>query len=175
MQSCLTTRLRACSGSPVRERGILTSKELHQSISMILRRRTFNPKRRLCPVEDLEIRQGDLLPRIRSVRYAGNPEHKRTPGDFGLTPRSAPRPGKTLCDEVEIYSRAEALILLRAGLERGMFSVQERDGWPQNVWAVTEGGEPVEAQLEGPGIYHGYPMAEADPFREKVLERWSRS
>lgn len=54
-----------------------------------------------------------------------------------------------------------------------MFSAQERNGWPQNVWAVTDKGEPLEAQLEGDGIYHGYPMAEADPFRDKILERWT--
>jgi hypothetical protein len=53
--------------------------------------------------------------------------------------------------------------------------MQERDGWPQNVWAVTERGEPLEAQLEGQGVYHGYPMAEADPFREKILDRWESS
>ena len=140
----------------------------------MLKRRSFNPKRRLCPTGALETRQRDLLSRIQSIRYTGNPEHKRNPGDFGLTPPSVPRPGKTLCDEVGIYSRAEALALLRAGFERGTFSAQERDGWPQNVWAVTGAGEPLEAQLEGQGAYHGYPMAEADPFCSKVLERWVR-
>ena len=80
-----------------------------------------------------------------------------------------------MCDQVEIYTRAEALNLLRVGLQRGTFSVQERDGWPQNVWAVTERGEPLEAQLEAQGVYHGYPMPEADPFREKVLDRWTLS
>ena len=55
-----------------------------------------------------------------------------------------------------------------------MFSPQQHNGWPQNVWAVTEKGEPLEAQRESDGIYHGYPMPEADPFREEVLERWAR-
>ena len=112
--------------------------------------------------------------KIRSFRYSGNPEHKSNPGDFGLNPASGPRPSKTLCDQVEIYSRAKAVNLLRAGLRSGTFSEQERDGWPQNVWAVTEKGEPLEAQLEGEGVYHGYPMPEADPFREKILSRWTR-
>jgi len=125
-------------------------------------------------MEAVEARRGDLLRQIQGLRYTGNPEHKRNPGDFGLTPPSVPRPGKTLCDEVGIYSRAEALAPLRAGFERGTFSAQERDGWPQNVWAITEAGEPLEAQLEGRGAYHGYPMAEADPFCSKVLERWER-
>ena len=141
---------------------------------MMPRRRTFNPKRRLCPAEELQARQESISARIGSLRYSGSPEHKRNPGDFGLAPPSGPRPGKTLCDQVGIYSRAEALALLQGGLQRGTFSAQERDGWPQNVWAVTARGEPLEAQLEGQGTYHGYPMPEADPFREKVLERWVR-
>lgn len=110
--------------------------------------------------------------RIDGLRYTDNPEHKKDTGDFGLTPPTGPRPGKTLCDQVAIHRRSEALALLKAGLHRGAFSIQERDGWPQNVWAVTPKGEPLEAQLEGHGAYHGYPMPEADPFREKVLERW---
>jgi hypothetical protein len=110
----------------------------------------------------------------RHARYGGNPEHKRNPGDFGLDPPSSPRPGKTLCDVVEIHNRATALALLRTGLRKGLFSVQERSGWPQNVWAVTGDGEPLEAQLEGEGVYHGYPMPQDDPFREDVLARWNQ-
>jgi hypothetical protein len=140
---------------------------------MTLKRRTFNPKRRICTKQEFQSLQDILSTLLENVRYRGNPEHKRNPGDFGLTPPSAPRPGKTLCDEVQIFSRTEALRLLQEGLRRGMFSPQERNGWPQNVWAVTQRGEPLEAQRESDGIYHGYPMPEADPFREKVLERWA--
>ena len=140
---------------------------------MTLTRRTFNPKRRICTTEEFLNRQDTLSTRVENVRYRGNPEHKRNPGDFGLNPPSAPRPGKTLCDQVEVFSYSEALRLLQAGFQKGMFSAQERNGWPQNVWAVTDKGEPLEAQLEGDGVYHGYPMHEADPFREKVLERWT--
>ena len=154
----------------------LRCKELHyESAPMMPRRRTFNPKRRLFPTEALQARQEALSAHMQRVRYSGNPEHKRNPGDYGLNPPGAPRPGKTLCDQVGIYTRTEALTLLLAGLQRGTFSVQERDGWPQNVWAVTEKGEPLEAQLEAQGVYHGYPMPEADPFREKVLQRWTCS
>ena len=140
---------------------------------MTLKRRTFNPKRRICTKLEFQNRLEILSALLENVRYGGNSEHKRNPGDFGLTPPSAPRPGKTLCDEVEISSRAEALRLLREGLRRGMFSPQERNCRPKNVWAVTRRGEPLEAQRESDGIYHGYPMPEADPFREKVLERWA--
>lgn len=142
---------------------------------MLLQKRTFNPKRQLCPEELISSRRALLLSKLNKLRYTGNPEHKRRPGDFGLIPPGGARPGKTLCDAVGIFSRAEALSLLRAGVERGAFSLQEREGWPQNVWAVTEEGDPLEAQLEGTGAYHGYPMPEADPFRDRVLERWKRT
>jgi hypothetical protein len=32
-------------------------------------------------------------------------------------------------------------------------------------------GERLEAQLEGNGVYHGYPLPENDPFRDVVLRR----
>ena len=142
-----------------------------------MRKRTaFNPKRRLCMEAELQIaeKQQWIEECAKRARYNGSPEHKRSPGDFGLDPPSSPRPGKTLCDVVQIHTRVVALALLRTGLRKGMFSVQERGGWPQNVWAVTDDGEPLEAQLEGEGVYHGYPMPQEDPFRENVLARWNR-
>jgi len=56
-----------------------------------------------------------------------------------------------------------------------MVSVQERGGWPQNVWSVLA-GEAFEAQLENRerGTYHGYPMAADDDFRQLVLTEWDR-
>ncbi len=147
--------------------------EVPSILAMTLNRRTFNPKRRICAAEEARTRWASLSTRIGNVRYRGNPEHKRSPGDFGLVPPRAPRRGKTLCDQVRIFSSSEALRLLQEGFQRGMFSAQERNGWPQNVWAVTDNGEPLEAQLEGDGLYHGYPMPQTDPFREKVLERWT--
>lgn len=110
-----------------------------------------------------------------SARYRGNPEHKRNPGDFGLKPPSQPRQGKSLCDNAGVLRRADAEQLLREGIRRGLVSVQFRGKWPQNVWAVTAGGVPLEAQLENAedGSYHGYPMPIEDPFREDVLSRWA--
>jgi hypothetical protein len=141
-----------------------------------MRRRTaFNPKRRLCTDAQLDQRRHTLEEFAKRARYTGNPEHKRNPGDFGLDPPSSPRPGKTLCDLVAIHTQAAALALLQAGLRKGLISAQERGGWPQNVWAVTADGEPLEAQLAGDGIYHGYPMPQDDPFREDVLARWNQS
>ena len=140
------------------------------------KRKSFNPKRRLCTDAQL-VGKGHLIKElVNQARYGGNPEHKRKPGDFGLDPPSSHRPGKTLCDVVQIHTRAAALALLRTGLMKGLFSVQERNGWPQNVWVVTSEGEPLEAQLEqeGEGTYHGYPMPQDDPFREVVLTRWNQ-
>lgn len=110
------------------------------------------------------------------VRYGGNPEHKRNPGDFNLNPPSNPRQAKTLCDEVEIFKRAEALALLKEGLRRGLVSVQERNGWPQNIWAVVN-GRSLQAMLENAeqGTYHGYPLQENEPLAEEILKRWENS
>ena len=141
----------------------------------MLGKRTFNPKRRICPPDRVGDVLSGLAEALRHLRYTGNPEHKRNPGDYGLQPPSSPRPGKTLCDTVGIFTRAEASKLLRLGLERGVFSEQVRDGWPQNVWALTDNREPLEAQLEGDGAYHAYPMPDSDPFREKVIKRWDQS
>jgi hypothetical protein len=134
-------------------------------------RRSFNPKRRIrsSPVER------ELLEALaRRVRYGGNPEHKVNPGDFGLEPPSSPRPDKTLCDGTGIFERSTALALLQEGIRRSLISVQERDGLPQNVWAVTPEGIPLEAQLENQATatYHGYPMPPGDPLGSEIVRRW---
>jgi hypothetical protein len=137
------------------------------------RRSGFNPKRRIRAAADPK----DITRLANSIHYSGNPEHKRNPGDFGLTPPSQPRADKTLCDVIKIFSRKEAEALLKTGVEKGLFSEQEQNGYPQNIWAVTVDGYPLEAQLENAlqGHYHGYPMPEADPFRDAVLAKWRQA
>jgi hypothetical protein len=107
------------------------------------------------------------------VRYGGNPEHKRNPGDFNLSPPSNPRQAKTLCDEVGIFKKTEALALLKEGLRQGLVSIQERNGWPQNIWAVVN-GRSLQAMLENAeqGTYHGYPLQQDEPLADEVLKRW---
>ncbi len=132
----------------------------------------FNPKRRLRVCDPAEqVRLGELAAK---VRYGGNPEHKRNPGDFGLTPPSDPRPGKSLCDGVGVYSRAEALTLLKKGLLRGLVSDRSVGEWPKNIWSVAPCGTPLEAQLENAdtGSYHGYPMPDSDPLAGEIARRW---
>jgi hypothetical protein len=137
---------------------------------MFAKRKSFNPKRRIAG----KISQAQLNELADKVRYGGNPEHKRTPGDFGLTPSFLPKPDKTLCDLAGIVRRAEAERLLREGVTRGFVSEWTGEGFPQNVWTVTIDGLPLEGQLEnsGNGTYHGYPMPEADPFRDVVIDKW---
>jgi hypothetical protein len=137
------------------------------------RRTSFNPKRRLAPLDPnaTDARRAQAA----TAKYGGNPEHKSKPSDFGLTPPSSPRAGKTLCDKSRNFSKADALQLLNDGFIRGMVSEQECEGWPQNIWAVVD-NEAYEAQLENrtQGIYHGYPMAADDDFRRLVLLEWKR-
>jgi hypothetical protein len=137
------------------------------------RRDGYNPKRRICPFDEvsLEARQNWAA----AASYGGNPEHKSKPSDFGLTPPTNPRAGKTLCDKLQDFKKAQALQLLNNGFVRGMVSCQMRGEWPQNVWAVLD-DEAYEAQLENAslGVYHGYPMPADDDFRRIVLLEWNR-
>jgi hypothetical protein len=137
---------------------------------MYSKRKSFNQKRRIASM----VSQTQLEALASRVRYGGNPEHKRNPGDFGLTPSFLPKPDKTLCDLAGIVHRAEAERLLREGIQRGLVSEWNGEGFPKNVWAVTRDGFPLEGQLENAdnGTYHGYPMPEADAFREQVIDRW---
>ena len=136
----------------------------------------FNPKRRLITPAQAEARAQELTALAARVGYGGNPEHKKNPGDFNLTPPSDPRQGKSLCDVAKIFERQIALELLRAGIRKGLVSDRGAE-WPKNVWSVTPEGIALEAQLENPdlGTYHGYPMPETDPMAGEVLRRWGRA
>jgi len=137
----------------------------------------FNPKRKLLTPAQAHARADELEQLAERVGYGGNPEHKKNPGDFNLTPPSDPRQGKSLCDVAKIFRRDEALKLVQAGLRRGLVSDRIAGDWPKNVWAVTHDGIPMEAQLENPGLgtYHGYPMPETDPLSVEVVRRWERN
>ena len=137
---------------------------------MFAKRKSFNPKRRVAT----KTNPADIRRWVADVRYGGNPEHKKNPGDFGLTPPASPRRNKTLCDEAGVFKRAKAMELLKEGIRRGLVSEQTNNGYPQNVWAVSAEGIPFEAQLEnaGDGTYHGYPMPEDDAFRDTVISKW---
>ncbi|MFH7321498.1 hypothetical protein ACHHRT_12940 [Desulfurivibrio sp. D14AmB] len=135
----------------------------------VLQRRKVNPKRRLL---DGKL-SGDRTAMLKhSMRYCGSPLHKKSPGDFGLTPPAAPRPGKSLCDATGIFTVAEATALLHRGVEAGL--VSDDQSFPRYVWAVLEARQVVEARCDDPvrGTYHGYPLEKHDPMAELVLQRW---
>jgi hypothetical protein len=134
----------------------------------------FNAKRKIKKLADGDLEHCSDL--AEQIQYGGNPEHKMNPGDFGLTPPSGRRSGKSLCDTVSIFSRQEALERFKLGLRKGLISDRFNGQRPQNIWAVTEDGHtPLEAQLENPetGTYHGYPMPESDPLAAEIVKRWN--
>jgi len=136
-------------------------------------RSKFNPKRRI--IETI-LSSKALEALAAKVHYGGKPDHKRNPGDFGLTPPALPRNDKSLCDAVNIFKRTEALEILKRGVLRGMISEWDgANGFPKNIWSMTDYGIPVEAQLEnaGNGTYHGYPLEVNDDFRESVIAKWN--
>lgn len=128
----------------------------------------FNTKRRIERAPDVA-RLGELA---NCVKYVGSPDHKKNPGDFGLTPPSSPRLNASLCDDVKIFRVAEARQYLVDGLRQGFVSDRYDDGWPFNIWAVTEKDVPLEAEYANNGEYHGYPLLENDPFATAVLRHW---
>jgi len=142
--------------------------------SKLMKRRNgnFNTKRQICGESNIPA----CAALAERARYGGNPEHKKNPGDFGLTPPSGPRAGKSLCDGVEIFSRKLALHYLKQGMRLGLVSERKKGEWPQNVWSVTDDGIPLEAQLENSetGSYHGYPMPLSDPLAEEVITQWKQ-
>ena len=86
-------------------------------------RRTHNPKKRIRSVPTTKEEQARLQQLAQKVRYVGNPDHKRNPGDYGLEPPSRPRLGKSLCDIIGTLLRADAQSLLQQGIEQGYVSV----------------------------------------------------
>lgn len=139
------------------------------------RKNSSNLKRKLQKHVDLDFNQCRQL--AEEARYGGNPEHKRNPGDFALNPPcgAGSRPNKSFCDDAGIVSRRDALKHLRSGLANGMISDRFVGKWPKNVYAVTDDGIPLEAQLEQreTGTYHGYRMSN-DPLSEEVLNEWAK-
>ncbi|WP_295476516.1 hypothetical protein [uncultured Pseudomonas sp.] len=141
---------------------------------MKTRYKKFNLKRRVASRDTLSPERLTELAGL--ISYGGNPEHKKNPGDFGLTPPADPRPGKSLCDIANVFSRDQALHLLIQGVERGLVSDREDNVWPKNIWSVAAGSIALEAQLENPetGRYHGYPMPGSDPLAAEILGLWRR-
>ncbi|WP_372421481.1 hypothetical protein [Salinarimonas chemoclinalis] len=110
------------------------------------------------------------------IAYGGNPELKRSPGDFSLDPPSRPRSDKGHCDDIGVFRRADATALLREAARRGIVSRARGAGgrFPKQIWGMTSDGSAVEAILENPdsGAYHGYPLHPDDPFARRLAQLW---
>lgn len=125
--------------------------------------------------EDFVSLKSELQMLSSMAKYEGNPEHKKSPGDFGLKPPSAPRAGKNYCDPSGIKSRATAIKLLKEAFQKGLVDKRNnRDVWPKHVWAVY-GDYVLEGKSSGrPGVYHGYPLQIEDPFSDTIKGIWSK-
>lgn len=139
-------------------------------------RKKFNRKRKLAPEGSCSAEELEQL--ALAADYSGNPLHKISPGDFGLTPPaqarkpSSEQQSRSLCDTAKVFKREDAVRYLREGLRRGMISITRVNGWPKQVWAVTDGGIAMEAQRDRDGSYHGYAMPLDDPMEDIVKRRW---
>ncbi len=110
-----------------------------------------------------------------NVRYEGSPYHKRSPGDFGLTPPASPRRDATLCDEASILERAKADELLAGAITKGIVSESTAVGaFPKQMW-VYDGEHVFEAMYGGSrtGAYHGYPIRRSDPLHDEIVAAWN--
>ncbi|MCY4261041.1 MAG: hypothetical protein OXC91_12375 [Rhodobacteraceae bacterium] len=63
---------------------VLPKRNRTGDLDVMARYRKFNPKRRLASPDTYT--GTELVGLAKAVKYSGNPEHKRNPGDFGLTP-----------------------------------------------------------------------------------------
>ncbi|MET3553867.1 hypothetical protein [Burkholderia sp. 567] len=140
-------------------------------ITFMARRPGNNPKRRIAPPERLTKDQKRTLTDV--VRYVGSGHHKRNPADYGL-PRANPRPTKSLCDLERTILLDEARRLVASGIEYGLFSEPQEDGFPKFIWSVSERGEVFEAKTDthGTGEYHGYPLEDEDAMHKYVKSIW---
>jgi len=61
-------------------------------------------------------------------------------------------------------------------VSRGLISERFCGEFPKHIWAVTDDGHPLEAQLENEtqGTYHGYPVGKEDNFWDKILGCWQK-
>lgn len=130
----------------------------------------YNPKKRIAPVGTFA--DHDLANMIKTVEYTGKSDHKRNPGDFGLTPPANHRQDKTLCEVANVVRRKDALALLKKGLKLGTIGVPDKNGWPKRIWAVAQNDTVLEAQMDAVGSNHDYPLKPRDPVGKVVAKIW---
>lgn len=137
--------------------------------------RKHNPKRRIAPPPTTKEQIIELQQLASSAVYTGKPAHKRNPGDFGLIPPAGARGDNDLCDPSEVFSKKEALELLRGAIRDGIISQERWEQWPKMVWAVAKNGVVLQGMCERDGRYHGFALPEDDPIVKEVRKRWGKN
>ena len=132
------------------------------------KRQGNDPTRRIIPIGTLG---SSIRSKLDKTHYVGSAHHKRHPADYGFTPPVNPRPSKSLCDDVRIIKRREAIKLFRSGIHLDMVSSCLRNGLPKYVWAVDNDGNVFEAKWDSDG-YHGYRLRLKDSMRAYVVANW---
>ncbi len=137
------------------------------------KRQGNNPKRRIALPEQIA---SEDQARLSTARYVGSAIHKSNPANYGFNPPVSPRHHKSLCDDIRVIRKEEAMELFQAGIARGMVSIHLINGLPKYVWAVDSHGEAYEAVLsKGTSDYHGYRLEDTRDkrMRAQVIEEWS--
>ena len=137
------------------------------------KRQSNNPKRRIAPKNENAPEVLDQY--ANQACYTGSPHHKRSPADYGFDPPASPRPDKSLCDGSRIVRLAEAQVLFREGIKRGMIGVYPEGELPKYVWSVDSDGRVYEAKRDMNSLnYHGYELGDdEDAMRKMILKEWS--
>ena len=134
------------------------------------KRQGNNPKRRIA----VEVTP-QTLASLSKVRYSGSALHKTKLADYDFNPPVNPRPKKSVCDDLRVIGKIEAVKLFRAGIARHMVSTYLINGLPKYVWAVDDFGEPYESKLsKATGEYYGYRLSEDKDgeMRSQVIKTW---
>lgn len=153
-----------------RDVGMVRPWRATDSQGILMARNSNNPKRKIAPLGSCDIERV-----LRKARYAGSAHHKTRPADYRFDPPTAPRPHKSVCDDIRIIKCREARQLLRSGVARGMVSRYRVEGLPKYIWAVDEAGEVYEAKLDANRGYHGYRLRDNDrAMRKLVMKEWRR-
>lgn len=110
------------------------------------------------------------------LQYEGDPRHKLHPGDYGFVPPVNPRPTKSVCDDLGLVLRDQAVQLFQSGIEAGMVSPFVPGSTPKYVRAVDAAGEVYEAKAKPPDVvYHGYRLGDDErDMRRYILAEWRR-
>lgn len=110
----------------------------------------------------------EVMSRLSNARYVGSALHKRNAVGYGFP--ASPRLEKSLCDDIRVIRKNEAVELFQAGIDCGMVSSYLINGLPKYVWAVDRQGEVYESKLSrGTADYHGYRLSREQDHDIKIL------